>query len=370
MTAARLALLALGVLMLHAWLLGGLAPQWMSVAKPVAPAAPVVAAQAVAVRTLDRGPAAGTRVPADSGARVLAAQAREAGSAATDAAPAPVETQRRPPRSKHLPAGSLPAPHTQMSDSVLPSPSQSPRSPRPSTSPPTPATIDASPADVPVYATRLPPAFAYAYTLRSGASTGDVEWRWQQGEERYETSLEARSGDTRRFALKSIGGFDAAGIAPLRHTDRRRGRGTLAVNFQRDLGAITFSGPQIEHRLAPGVQDRLSWMLQLAAIAAADPARVEAGGGVTMRVVGVRGEADVWTFEPVATETIELPGGATPTHHLLRSPERPYDTRAEVWLDPARDFLPVRVRLSHGAESTALEWQGVIPAAPSDRARP
>ncbi|MCB2020716.1 MAG: DUF3108 domain-containing protein [Burkholderiaceae bacterium] len=224
---------------------------------------------------------------------------------------------------------------------------------------------------MPVYATRLPRAFAYVYTLRSGASTGDVEWRWQQGEGRYETRLEGGSGDApRRFALKSIGGFDAAGIAPLRHTDRRRGRGTLAVNFQRDIGAITFSGPQIEHRLAPGVQDRLSWMLQLAAIAAADPARVEAGGGVTMRVVGIRGEADVWTFEPVATETIELPGGATPTHHLLRSPARPYDTRAEVWLDPARDYLPVRVRLSHGAESTALEWKGVIPAAPSDRARP
>ncbi len=363
MAVARLALLALGVLILHAWLLGGIAPQLTTVAKPVAVAAPVVAAQAVAVRSMDRAKPAGSPVRASSDARTLATQAAKADSANTDAALAPIDTQPRQPRSKHPPVRSPSAPGTQTADSVSPSPSQSPQ-PQPPT--PTPSlsltAIDTSPADLPVYTTRTPPAFAYAYTLRTVATTGDVEWRWQPGEAHYETSLEGRGGDALRIALRSVGGFDAAGTAPLRHTDRRRGRGTLAVNFQREIGAITFSGPQIEHRLAPGVQDRLSWMLQLAAIASADPARVGSGGAVMMRVVGVRGEADVWTFEPVATETIKLPGGATPTLHLLRSPERPYDTRADVWLDPARDFLPVRVRLSNGADLTELEWQGVVPS--------
>ncbi len=47
----------------------------------------------------------------------------------------------------------------------------------------------------------------------------------------------------------------------------------------------------------PGTQDRLSWMLQLAAIVEAAPERHGPGARVSMFVVGARGDADVWTFE-------------------------------------------------------------------------
>ena len=48
-------------------------------------------------------------------------------------------------------------------------------------------------------------------------------------------------------------------------------------------------------------------------------------------------------------------GGPTATVRLVREPRRPYDTRAEVWLDPARSYLPVRARLSHGAGDEGLQ---------------
>ena len=42
-------------------------------------------------------------------------------------------------------------------------------------------------------------------------------------------------------------------------------------------------------------------------------------------------------------EALELPAGAVARAlQLRREPTRPYDTRVEVWLDPARQHLPVR----------------------------
>ena len=201
---------------------------------------------------------------------------------------------------------------------------------------------------LPLYPTRPPPAFAYAYDLQRGAERGSLTLRWSPDGAHYEASLSATLADAPLFDLRSSGAFDAAGLAPQRHTDRRRGRSLQAASFQRDRGRITFSGVAAEHALAGGVQDRLSWMLQLAAIAAADPALAAPGGQIRLAVVGVRGEADPWTFAHEGDETLALADGSrVRTARLVRLPAYPYDTRAEVWLDPARHFLPLRVRLSN-----------------------
>ena len=59
----------------------------------------------------------------------------------------------------------------------------------------------------------------------------------------------------------------------MRFTDTRIRRATVAANFQREAGVngggkISFSGSAQELPLVPGVQDRVSWMVQLAAIVA------------------------------------------------------------------------------------------------------
>jgi hypothetical protein len=48
-----------------------------------------------------------------------------------------------------------------------------------------------------------------------------------------------------------------------------------------------------------------------------------------------------------------LPG----TLSLRREPRKPYDTQVEVWLDPGRQHLPVRMRLTTlpGGDSTELQ---------------
>ena len=141
----------------------------------------------------------------------------------------------------------------------------------------------------------------------------------------------------------SRGQIDADGVAPLRHTELRRAREQRAVNFQRDAARITFSGPQAVHALPPGAQDRLSWMVQLPAMVEADAALARAGASVTLFIAGTRGDAEAWRFEVLGHESLALPAGTVAQAlHLRREPTRPYDTRVEVWLDPARQHLPVR----------------------------
>ncbi len=212
----------------------------------------------------------------------------------------------------------------------------------------TAATPASSPAAAPpVYPTRLPSAARLEYELRRGPVGGSATLRWLPVADRYTLSLEGSSLGFTVLSQASEGGFDRAGIAPHRFVDRRRGRDARAANFQRDSGRITFSGPALEYVLLPGSQDRLSWMLQAAAIVNAAPNRFVPGSELSMFVAGARGDADVWTFDVVARESIELPAGkVTGALRLKREPRKPYDTEVEVWLDPARQHLPVRLRLA------------------------
>jgi hypothetical protein len=107
----------------------------------------------------------------------------------------------------------------------------------------------------------------------------------------------------------------------------------------------------------PGAQDRLSFMLQLSAIVNAAPAKFGRGAQIVLYVAGARGEASVWTFTVESADTLGVPAGRVPgALHLKREPRKAYDTRAELWLDPARSYLPVRVRLSSAESNEATDF--------------
>lgn len=232
-----------------------------------------------------------------------------------------------------------------------------------------PVAIDAAPdlpspaaggPPLPRYATRLPPAATLQYTLQREAAPGrtglHAELRWRPVDAQYTLTLGFGA-----VGWASVGALDGDGVAPERHVETRRGRELRAVNFRREAGPtggrITFSGPPVEHALLPGAQDRLSWMLQLPAVLEADPALGEPGREVLLFVAGVRGDADVWTFTVVERGPAELPAGTVADAvHLRREPQRPYDTRVDVWLDPARHHLPVRVRLNNRGEGSSTDF--------------
>lgn len=260
--------------------------------------------------------------------------------------PVPAAAPPRKALRREVPSLAVPTPTV---EAPAPLPVSTPAPPEPAAS----SAAGSGDIEVPVYATQLPPSFRRTFTMTRGAASGEVVLSWQREGDRYEARLQGGLAGTKGFESTSVGAIDSAGIAPLRFLDRRHGRGAHAANFQREPGKISYSGPANEFPLLPGSQDHLSWLVQLPAILAADPALAAAGRQVTLFVSGARGNADVWVFTVQAAEPIEGLHGVTGLK-LLREPRRPYDTRAEVWLDPTRHYLPVRLRQTNGDFVT--EW--------------
>ncbi len=207
--------------------------------------------------------------------------------------------------------------------------------------------------ELPQYRTQIPPAMNLHYNMHSGALRGTGDLTWRPGAKGYVARLDGRMAGFNILTWVSEGGFDAAGLAPVRYTDKRRGKSELAANFQRGAGKITFSGPSTEYPLLPGAQDRMSWMIQIAAIASADPKRLVAGARLSMYVVGARGDADVWAFRVQGVEEVATGDSPVQAIKLVREPRKPHDTRVEVWLAPSLHYLPARARLT--SEGSALE---------------
>jgi len=208
---------------------------------------------------------------------------------------------------------------------------------------------------VPLYKTRLPPAAVLVYDIRRGMFSGTGELNWQPQAGHYEARLQVSIAGFNVLTQVSQGGFDAGGLAPVRFTDQRARRAARAANFQRDAHKITYSDSSDEYALPGGSQDRLSWMIQLPAVLAAEPKRAAPGGEVHMVVSGVRADVAVWSFAFVGAETIDTGGTKVRTLRFTRTPQGPRDVLADVWLDPARHLFPVRAVLSHGDDGDALE---------------
>ena len=213
----------------------------------------------------------------------------------------------------------------------------------------------------PVYATRVPPPFRLTYALRRGALSGQAELTLQRAGSGYELELKGTALGLEVLGLRSQGSLGPHGLMPERFVDRRRGRDRLAANFDHGAGRITYSGSAASQPLRLGAQDRLSWMVQLAAILEAAPAPHGAGSRIAVSVSGARADVDTWTFIVQDRQRLSLPGGAVvEALRLTREPRRPYDTQVEVWMDPAQHHLPVRARLTvlPGGETLELSASG------------
>ena len=214
---------------------------------------------------------------------------------------------------------------------------------------------------IPHYRTQMPPALMLRYVMQRGSLRGNGELSWRPDGNHYELKLEGRVAGLSVLTQISQGAFDAAGVAPLRFTDQRLRRGTKAANFQRAAGKITFSGPTTEFPLRDGTQDRLSWMVQLGAIVAAEPTLRGVGAKVVMNVVGANGDASVWAFDCTAIEPVATGTGSVNALKFVREPREPYDTQVQVWIDPAQHYLPVHAmqRSGTGDEVFELRLQSV-----------
>lgn len=386
------AALAAGVLVLHGWGLHGLrlaaaeapAPQAVLVVRQVAGPAAVVPPGDPAPRAPVQGPPAGPapgrgpglaaaqppvppRTEGAAGARRIAAKGPAVATAAGTGPPVPAAAPAEavaPSRPEALPEAdaaavgmpAAPLPRNPADElAAVPSPGASAAA---AAAVPAPAAPRAE-----VYPTRVADPFTVRYRMKRGALAGEARLEWQHDGSHYQARLDAGVmllGTV--LAQHSKGGFDAAGLAPQRFTERRLRRAERAVNFAQPR--ITFSARAGEAPWVAGVQDRLSWMMQLSAIAAGWPGRgLQVGDSISLHVAGPGGEVQHWVFSVV--EVPQAMEGAPPQAgalRLVREPSGTYDTAVQVWLDPQRYFQPRRVRLTEARgdplELTRIEPEG------------
>jgi len=331
-----LGMLSLAAVLLHAAFLSELEWTWPQREAP--------RAQAVLVRTIE---------PA----------------AVENAAPAiePTAAAALPPVAPAVPAAAVrrvvaakaPRPQAPTLLAVAPKPRVEPA---PAAAPAAAASQPAGDEPIPHYRTQMPGTATLRYQVSRGMLHGSGELQWRPQGDQYELKLESKLGGMTLLTQVSRGGFDADGIAPVRFTDWRLRRSTVAANFQRDAGKVTFSGSTQEFPLEPGVQDRISWMVQLAAIVAAQPNLRAPGAKVVMHVVGANADASVWAFKCAGNETVETDMGTIDAVKYVREPRGPNDTTAQAWLDSKHHFLPARATLRSGPndEGFELKLQDVI----------
>lgn len=169
--------------------------------------------------------------------------------------------------------------------------------------------------------------------------SGELVWRLTDNT--YQASLSFGAfGQTR--TQTSRGQVNAMGLAPERFSDKFRSE--VAAHFNRSLGKVTFSANTPDVPLQAGAQDRLSVLIQLAAMAASAPARFKPDTTITLQTIGAR-SADLWLFTVGERETLTLPNGALEGLKLSRKPRQLYDQQVDIWLAPQLGYLPARIRI-------------------------
>ena len=353
--------LAAGVLAWHVWLIGSLAPAGM---RPGV-AAPGRGMPALQVRTLvGRAPA----MPAQPAAAaplppVLPAPPAVRRATAAPRGGLPVEAPALAPATSPSPADLSTDLSTDLpTDTPIPAPADA----LPEASAAATADTSSSGAAPPLYATQLPPPARLRYALRYNGQAGEALLVWQHDGQRYRLTLDG-TGATGQVlvAQASSGLIDGNGLAPQRFVDRRRSGRQQAANFEPALGQIGFSGPAVVHPAWPGAQDRLSALVQLAAVLAAVPGLAE----VRLFVVDARGAGALWPLLRLGSEPGPTPWGTAALQLWQRDPLRPEGLRVQMWLASQADGpagpWPLRVRYTALRSGDVFELSLLAPPEPA-----
>lgn len=251
------------------------------------------------------------------------------------AAPAPPPVAPAPPKpqaAEAAPAAEAPAPPA-------------------AAAPARPATAAAPPTAIAPYVPNVlgvpePSVMRYEVTVRAKGFSlgGQARLDWRHDGHSYELRLELSAPGMRERVQQSTGQITDDGLAPDRFSDKSRGE--QAVHFDRARGRLVFSNNRPDAALVPGMQDRLSVVVQLSMMAAGEPGRFAPGTHIAIPTASTR-EAEDWVFRVVGDENLDLPGGQLPTLKLERLPRREFDQKVELWLAPGKDYAPVRLRLTN-----------------------
>ena len=179
------------------------------------------------------------------------------------------------------------------------------------------------------------------------SGTGTLAWKTDGNSYNVDGEVYVRMFAKITFlTFTSKGELGQFGVSPEIYTETKRNRSATNTHFNRERNLVSFSSSTATYPRAGGEQDRASIIWQLAAIGRGDPGKFVPGAVIDMFVAGVR-DGEVWRMQIVGQEEIRLIDGAHQAWHVVRQP-RPgsYDQRLDIWLDPARQWYPARLRFT------------------------
>ena len=180
------------------------------------------------------------------------------------------------------------------------------------------------------------------------------ELLWLHDGKTYDARLEISHFLLGARVQTSKGQVTVDGLEPLRFGDKVRSE--VAAHFERQKGRVSFSANTPDAPLQALAQDQLSVFVQLAAMFAGDPGRMQAGLSLPFQAVGPR-SSENWVFQVGPTEILKLDAGPLPAVGLVRERTGEYDTRVELWLAPRLDYLPARIRLTQSnGDEVDMQW--------------
>ena len=288
--------------------------------------------------------------------------------------PPPAPKMVQPPLPDFLPLPTIAVTEDAVGEPLPPGPPAQASTPPPEPAPgpqpaavaePAPAEPERGPAPI-VHTVRrykvdVPPPAELTYDVaRLDADgtrwSGQALLSWKRKDQAYRMRFEA--GIKIVFArvnlavLTSEGHLGNTGLAPVKMTEKRRGRALTATHFDWPDNKLTFSASEAGFALQPGAQDKATVPLQLTAIARGDPAQLS--GDIEI-FVGEERSGAMYTFQVVGPEEIDTPLGRLQTVRIARPPKPgSYKSRLDIWLSPAHGWLPVQIRSSeaNGAVTT------------------
>lgn len=200
-----------------------------------------------------------------------------------------------------------------------------------------------------------------------GEVHGQGQVQWIREGRRYQVHLDVTLGPS--FApliarrMSSDGLLTSQGIAPQRYDEDTRvlfsSRRRVSVLFapRADGGTEVQLGDGSKRQAAAGVQDSASQFVQLTWLFLTGREALQPGRIVEMPLALPR-KLYAWRYQVIGEETLETPMGTLATWHLqpLLEPgdKLGKDLKAEVWLAPTLQYLPVRLRIAQD-ESTFID---------------